>query len=327
MSDTTASRLPRAGGAENGFGEAASLAGGAANGNGNGGTKRSLSGLFRTWLRASLKGKSDASWRDTIEDLIEEQTDSDADMAVGSHEREMLVNILRLQDLTAYDVMVPRADIVAVEVETPPTDVLRVLAKSGHSRLPVYRDSLDDVVGMVHIKDVIGRLAEGQSLKLEEAMREVMIVAPSMRVLDLLVEMREKRQQLALVIDEFGGIDGLITIEDLVEEIVGKIEDEHDAAQAPQLIERGDGSFLADARLPIEEFEERFGAVISDEEREDIDTLGGLVFSMTGRVPARGEILRHSAGLEFEVTDADPRRIRRLKVRQVDPDAEASVGG
>ena len=303
MADTSLSRSPRQNGADD--------------------TQQSLSGLFRTWLRASLRGKSEAKWRDTIEELIAET--SGPETMVAAHERTLLGNIIRFKDLTAIDVMIPRADIVAVEVDTPVEEVLSLLTKRAHSRLPVYREGLDDIVGMLHIKDLLASLANGNRRGIQELLRDVLIVAPSMPVVDLLLEMRETRQQMALVVDEFGGIDGLITIEDLVEEIVGEIEDEHDIGSAPQIDARGDGSYLADARLPIEEFEEEFGQVVDEDEREDIDTLGGLVFSIAGRIPARGELLRHPIGLEFEVVDADPRRIRRLRVRRVDPNGQKPI--
>lgn len=301
MTDTSVSRPPRQSGAEQ--------------------SSQTLPGLFRTWLRASLRGKSEANWRNTIEELIEDGGEPDVPAAV--HERMLLSNILRLKDLTAYDVMIPRADITALEVDTPAEEIAAILSRNAHSRVPVYRESLDDVIGMLHIKDVLARIASGKSLRLQELLRDVLIIAPSMPVLDLLLEMRENRQHMALVVDEFGGIDGLITIEDLVEEIVGEIEDEHDIDEAPQMAERPDGSFVADARLPIEEFEDKVGAILEEDEREDIDTLGGLVFSMAGRIPARGELLRHARGLEFEVMDADPRRIRRLRVRRTEPEIAA----
>lgn len=282
-------------------------------------------GLFRNWLRG-LRGKPESSWRDTIEELIEERDAPEASMQL--HERMLLSNILRLQDTTAIDVMVPRADIVAADIETPLPEVLRLLSEKAHSRVPVYRETLDDVVGMVHIRDVLAARqlgerpgdgeAEPEKAKgLRDILRDILIVAPSMPVLDLLLEMRQRRQHMALVVDEFGGIDGLITIEDLIEEIVGEIQDEHEIDEAPRLDERPDGTFLADARLPIETFEERVQPLLEDDERDDIDTLGGLVFTIAGRVPARGELLRHKSGLEFEVIDADSRRIKRLRVRRI----------
>lgn len=285
-------------------------------------SRSSESGPLRSWLRSLLRGKSEDAWRETIEELIEDGEEGEDDASVARHERVLLGNILRLRGRTAIDVMVPRADIVGVEVDTPLPGVLDILAREAHSRMPVYRDNLDDALGMIHVKDVVSALSrarggDGDAPKsLTEILRPVQIVAPSMPVLDLLLQMREKRQHMALVIDEFGGIDGLITIEDLVEEIVGEIEDEHDIDEPPQLVEKPDGTLIADARLPIEAFEAKVGAVLEEDERDDIDTLGGLVFALAGRIPARGELLTHPKGFEFEVIDADPRRIKRLRIRR-----------
>lgn len=281
----------------------------------------SLGTLFRSWLRATVGSKNGADWRETIEDLIEDG-DNGADPSVATHERMLLANILRLKDLTAYDVMIPRADIFALDVATPLPDALRQLSERAHSRVPVFHETLDDVVGMVHIKDLLGYLDDPATGQMREATladlrRDLLIVAPSMPLLDLLLEMRQNRQQMALVVDEFGGIDGLVTIEDLVEEIVGDIEDEHEADTAPELITRPDGTWLADARVLLEDFEALAGPVReAGEELDDIDTLGGLVYALAGRIPARGELISHPTGLEFEVVDADPRRIRRLRIRR-----------
>ncbi len=182
--------------------------------------------------------------------------------------------------------------------------------------MPVFRGTLDDVIGMVHVKDMLEALNSGATPSLNRLLRKVLFVSPSIRVLDLLLEMRLKRTHMALVVDEYGGIDGLVTIEDLVEEIVGEIEDEHDLDDEADLVVHSDGLIEADARTPIEEFEARVGPVLDAEEREDVDTLGGLVFFLAGRVPTRGELITHPSGLEFEVMDADPRRIKRLRIRQ-----------
>ena len=280
-------------------------------------------------IRGFLKGRQgEAHLRETLEEIIDEikevEGEDDNAQPISSDERVMLSNILRLRHLTAYDVMVPRADIVAVDLDTPIDELIDVMSGAGHSRLPVYRDTLDEVVGIVHIKDVLHHMKDGADARpfdLVDLVRRILVVAPSMRVLDLLLEMRLSRVHMALVVDEFGGIDGLITIEDLVEEIVGEIEDEHDVAVGPKLIERPDGSLIADARTTIEEFEDRVGPVLSDEEREeDIDTLGGLLFSLAGRVPDRGELVKHPpSGITFEVLEADPRRVKRLRLRNVAP--------
>ncbi|KAA0682921.1 hemolysin family protein [Roseomonas genomospecies 6] len=305
MSEISDSRTPREDGAED---------------------QQSLGHLFRGWLRTVLGGRDDATLRATIEELIEEQDNGEGSLGAG--ERALLANILKLRDRTVDDVMVPRADIVAVEVDTPFPALVQRMAEEAHSRMPVFRETLDDVVGMVHIKDVLTAMANRKPVELKDIVRDLTIVAPSMPVVDLLVQMRQKRQHMALVVDEFGGIDGLVTIEDLVEEIVGEIEDEHDEEATPHFVERPDGSIIADARVSIEDFEDRVGTFLTEDEREDIDTLGGLVVSLAGRVPGRGETLTHPSGLEFEIVDADPRRLKRLRVRSAPAEnsALAEVG-
>ncbi len=188
--------------------------------------------------------------------------------------------------------------------------------------MPIYRETLDDPTGMVHIKDVIQFLippddgnARKEPFSLKAIRRDLLFVPPSMPALDLLVKMQTTRVHLALVIDEYGGTDGLVSIEDLVEEIVGEIEDEHDTDEGPALARRDDGTIDADARAPIEELEEMLGVKLVDEESDDdVDTLGGLVFSLVGRVPLRGELIKHPSGLEFEVRDADARRLKKLRI-------------
>lgn len=302
-------------------------------GNGHGADGGWLSEIWH-WLRALFRGKNgDSVLRETIEEIIEEieegENDHEGATPITEDERVMLANILKQRHLTVYDVMVPLADILAVEAGTGLEKLLKTMDKAGHSRMPVYRGTLDDVVGLVHIKDVLPWAGKPQQFKLESLLRRVLFVAPSMRVLDLLLEMRQTRVHMALVVDEFGGIDGLITIEDLVEEIVGEIEDEHDADDGPKLTARPDGSLVADGRTMIEEFEERVGPILSEEEREeDIDTLGGLVAALAGRVPTRGELLVHPpSGISFEVIEADPRRVKLLRVRDLpSPIRTASSG-
>jgi|LNFM01.1.fsa_nt_gb magnesium and cobalt transporter len=290
---------------------------------------RGLRGLIQKFRRAR---KADESLRDAIEELIEDSEPGEGEggpAEINPDERLLLQNILHLRDVTAYDVMVPRADITAVELSTPQAELVRLMTGEAHSRLPVYRESLDDVRGVVHIKDVLAHTLKTEPFDLANMLRKVLFVSPSMRVLDLLLEMRLTRVHMAMVVDEYGGIDGLVTIEDMIEAIVGDIQDEHDAEE-PGMIERPDGSWLADARTDIAHFEEKVGAVLSEEEREaDIDTLGGLVVFLAGRVPTRGEIVRHSSGLQIEVVDGDPRRVKRLRLRNLPragdkPDAEPS---
>ncbi|MFD2204766.1 hemolysin family protein [Kiloniella antarctica] len=263
---------------------------------------------------------SDSSLRETMEEIIDEIEGSEDELEsstpIGADEKMMLGNILKLRHLTCSDVMVPRADIVAVDIDTSISDLIDMMSDAGHSRLPVFRESLDDVVGMVHIKDVLEYSKGSRNPNLSTIVRRVLIIAPSMRAIDLLLEMRMSRVHMALIVDEYGGIDGLVTIEDLVEEIVGEIEDEHDTDEGPRLFPRPDGSYVADARCPIEELEAKIGNILTEDEREeDIDTLGGVVFWLADRVPARGELIEHEdTGIIFEILEADPRRIKRLRV-------------
>ncbi|CAA7614067.1 Hemolysins and related protein containing CBS domains [Candidatus Terasakiella magnetica] len=283
----------------------------------------SLIHTVRSWLKLRRRPRGGDSVREALEELIEERDDSE--ITIDDHERQLLGNILHLRHVSAYDVMVPRVDIIAVESKTGLTDLITLFIECGHSRLPVYRRTLDDVIGMVHIKDLLEVLGQGKPFNLPRMVRRVQFVAPSMRVTDLLLEMRLKRAHLALVVDEYGGIDGLVTIEDLVEQIVGEIEDEHDHDDEPDLVELENGVIEADGRTPIAEFEERIGNVLTEEEREEVETVAGLVSFVAGRVPSRGELITHSTGLEFEVIDADPRRVKRVRVKRTD-DA-LGVGG
>ena len=237
----------------------------------------------------------------------------------------LIANVLRLRGTTADDVMVPRADIVAMPVDIAFDQALAIIRREEHSRMPVYREQLDDIVGMVHIKDVFAYVGRPEAFNLETVLRKPLLVAPQIPVLDLLLQMRQARMHLALVVDEYGGIDGLVTIEDLVETITGDIADEHDEAPVAMVTERPDGSLDLDARLPIRDFETRLGPVLTEDERgADIDTVGGLVFTLAGRVPARGEVVSHPSGLEFRVLDADARRIRRVRARKP-PEAAAAA--
>src|SRR6266566_8005941 len=270
---------------------------------------------LRNFLRLIRRPRNGESLRETIDEMIEEPATDDA-QSLSGHERLLIGNVLKIHDQTAADVMVPRVDIVALDAETPFTEVVKCMVEHGHSRVPVYSETLDDVIGFIHVKDVLGPVAERRETRLAPLLRKVLFVAPSVPILDLLVQMRQARTHIAMVVDEFGGIDGLVTIEDLIEEIVGEIEDEHDVAEPPALIERPDGSVIADARLPIETLEEQHGTQLRPAgEEEAVDTLGGLVFMLAGRVPKRGEVIAHPGGIEFEVLDADPRRVKRLRVR------------
>ncbi|HTV45102.1 MAG TPA: hemolysin family protein [Stellaceae bacterium] len=293
---------------------------------GHPGPDRGLARL-RGLLRLIRRPRNGESLRDTIDEMIEEPPADDPD-PLGAHERALIGNILKGHDQTAADVMVPRVDIAALDIETPFPQLVKFMIEQGHSRVPVYRETLDDVIGFVHVKDVLAPVAERRETKVVPLLRKLLFVAPSLPILDLLVQMRQARTHIAMVVDEFGGIDGLVTIEDLIEEIVGEIEDEHDVADGPLLIERADGTLIADGRTPIEALEDRQGVRLRPAgDQEEIDTLGGLVSTLAGRVPKRGEVIAHPCGLEFEVLDGDPRRIKRLRVRTAPAARAAQRGG
>jgi hemolysin (HlyC) family protein len=259
--------------------------------------------------------------RESIAELMQEAADTpetqEAPSELDRHERLLIQNILRLRETTADDVMVPRADIVAMRSDLTLEQAIEQIRGDGHSRLPVYREQLDDIVGMVHVKDVFAYVGRPDAFSLEAILRKPLMVAPRIRVLDLMLQMRQQRVHMALVVDEYGGIDGLVTIEDLVETITGEIDDEHDDEESPMVTERPDGALDLNARLSVADFEKRMGPILSEDERDaDIDTVGGLVFTLAGRVPAKGEVISHPSGLEFRILDVDARRIRRLRARR-----------
>ncbi|WP_428529120.1 hemolysin family protein [Roseibium sp.] len=316
--------------------------------------------FFSSLKRLLRLGRDTSNLRENLEDELARE--GAGDTAFSPEERMLLGNILRLREKRVDDVMIPRADIEAVDLGTSLSRVMELFRNSGHSRMPVYEDTLDDPRGMVHIKDLMAFIAEqgagssvngsdtlGQSgdterltivaptpghnssdldlssvdlsISLRDAnlIRNLLFVPPSMPATDLMAKMQAGRIQMALVIDEYGGTDGLVSLEDLVEEVVGDIEDEHDEDEEAMLADAGDGIWVADPRLPLEDLDEALGTRLSDGEiSEDVDTLGGLLYVTIGRVPVRGELVLVDdvPGYEFEVVDADPRRIKRLKIRR-----------
>ncbi|WP_367279104.1 hemolysin family protein [uncultured Roseibium sp.] len=327
-------------------------------------TRPQRSAAFLENLKRVLRlGRQSSSLRENLEDELAREGSDNA--SFSPEERMLLGNILRLRELRVDDVMIPRADIEAVDVGTSLSRVMELFQKSGHSRMPVYEDTLDDPRGMVHIKDLMAYIAEraatarsatavdkntdatdgddlpangsarnghnrpdldlsgvdlSVTLKETELLRDLLFAPPSMPATDLMAKMQADRIQMALVIDEYGGTDGLVSLEDLVEEVVGDIEDEHDEAEEAMLIPDGEGVWIADPRLPLEDMDEALGTDLNNGEiSEDVDTLGGLLYVSVGRVPVRGELLFvpvEMPGFEFEIMDADPRRIKRLKIRR-----------
>ena len=267
-----------------------------------------------------------------LRELIEDALARSKSDTLSSQERSMLRRILRLGTLTIEDVMVPRADIIAVDDTISVADLMGVFRQAEHSRVPVYHETLDDPRGMVHIRDLmswitseaeackegslnLGKVDLGRNIASINILREILYVPGSMSVLDLLLKMQTTRLHLALVVDKYGGTDGLVSIEDLVEEVVGDIADEHDVEDEPLIKSDPRLGLVADARTPISDLEKHLGLELaSEEQEEEVDTLGGLVFAIAGRIPARGELVQHPSGIEFEVLDADPRRIKKLRI-------------
>ena len=228
----------------------------------------SSGGLLRAILRKLRRREKNEAVREAIEELIEEAPESDT--PISEDQRVLLANILKLRDKTVADVMVPRVDIVGIAADTPLDEVVRLIQTEAHSRYPIYRESLDDVIGMIHIKDVLAYWGTAKKFNLRDILRRVVFVAPTLPVLDMLLDMRRSRTHMALVVDEFGGTDGLLTIEDLVEEIVGEIEDEHDVAQTPTVARRNDGTIDVNGRTPVELLEQEIGNVLSEDERREM---------------------------------------------------------
>ena len=232
-----------------------------------------------------------------------------------SHENELLKNLAGLRGITASDVMVPRVNIVSVAMSDNFDEIVKQLIKTNHSRVPVRNESLDDIVGILHIKDVLANLFLKEKQNIKSLLKKPIFVSPSISLLDLLYEMRIKRRHLALIVDEYGGIDGLVTIEDLVEELVGEIEDEHDLSSECRLEKMEDGSIVVEARIIIDLVEGFIQSIRKEDLNEEIETLGGFIVSIAGRVPVKGEVIKYSpSGLKFEILEADPRKVILVKL-------------
>ncbi len=286
----------------------------------------------RWWrqLRSLMGRDHEPTLRESLEEAIDEAEDArprtgSASDDLGPDERAMVRNMLHLGERRAGDIAVPRADMVMFDADAGFPALVARFADAGHSRMPVWRGDRDEIIGMVHVKDVYARIASTfsdavssaplHSLPIEPLLRRVLFVPASMRLVGLLTQMRSERIHMAIIIDEHGGVDGLVTIEDLMEEIVGDIEDEHDEAETALITATGDHAWEADARLPISDLESTLGEPLADAETlDEVDTLGGLVFMLAGRVPALGETVAHPAGFTFTVMEGDPRMVKRLAI-------------
>lgn len=278
-------------------------------------TKNEVS--FCSFVSSLFKHKQPETVRETIEDLIEE---ADGGQEFSEHEQLLLNNILCLRDKKCGNAMIPRADIIGFPKDGNIGDLAELMVTKGHSRIPIYGESLDDVIGIVHVIDLVKCLLNGRKdVKVSEIVtNNVKFVSPSMRVLDLLRQMQFQKVHMAMVVDEYGGIDGLVTIEDLLEEIVGDIEDEYDFDENHVIAVQESGEIVADAKAELDEIKEQTGldltSALNDDEKEDIDTLGGLVFQIAQRIPSRGEIIDGADGIKFRILEVDPRRIKKVLI-------------
>ena len=268
----------------------------------------SIISLFRSNQKEELKN--------VIEDLIDENKSSTEKIDDGT--KNIFKNVINLSDKCIEDVMIPRADIDAVSSDIKIEKLITFINKTKHSRIPVFQDNLDKIIGMIHIRDLFEKVnnkKKKENLSLSRTItRKILFSSPSMKILDLLLKMRSEQIHMSIVVDEFGGTNGLVTIEDLVEEIVGEIKDEHDFEEIEEIKKISKKTYDVSARLPVEDLEKKIGGYFTDEEKEDIDTVGGLVFNLLGKIPSRGEVINHKSGLEFTIRDADTRKIKRILV-------------
>ena len=278
--------------------------------------KQKMKIKFPSFFKKNKPDKIDTNFDKELEQFVAKRISAD-DLNGNSlsHENELLKNLAGLRGITASDVMVPRVNIVSVAMSDNFKDIVKQLIKTNHSRVPVRNESLDDIVGILHIKDVLANLSLKEKPSIKSLLKKPFFVSPSISLLDLLYEMRVKRRHLALVVDEYGGIDGLVTIEDLVEELVGEIEDEHESSSEIRLDKIEDGSIIVEARIVIDLFEDLINSIRKEDLNDEIETLGGFIISIAGRVPVKGEVIRYSpSGLKFEILEADPRKIILVKI-------------
>ena len=277
--------------------------------------RESLIDVLRTWLRNALRHK-DSSLKEVLEEAIEEHQEQ-GDERLAPEERLMLHNVLGFGDIKVNEIMTPRADIAAVASDISWPELKKHIVEMAHTRIPVYEDTLDHVLGFIHVKDLLSLLSQETAFDIKSMLRPLLFVPPSMRIIDLLIRMRHAGSHMAMVVDEYGGMDGLVTMEDLFEEIVGDIQDEHDGDEEKEFhIDRiNDTTFDVSARIPVERLERLLGLRLTDEEEEaEFDTLGGLIFCRLGHVPHKGEIVQYSPAIRFEILEVDPRRIRKVRI-------------
>ena len=277
-----------------------------------------MNNKFINKLKFFLKKKNKNKLQNKIENLLNERLKQKNPLKIN--EEEIISNVFQLPEKLIGDIMIPRTDIISVDTNTDINKLVKIIGRTSHSRYPVFDKSRDNIIGMIHIKDVVSCWENKKIGNIKKLVRKILFAPHSMNILDLLLKMRTSHIHMAIIVDEHGGLDGLVTIEDLVEEIVGEIKDEHEAQKENKKSEKelneDDGTIKISSRMLIKEFEKKYGNIFSDKEDiKDIDTMGGLAFHIFGRVPLKGEVIKHPNGCEFEILDVDSRRIRTLLVR------------
>lgn len=267
------------------------------------------------WFREKMVGRPEGSIKEIIEEALEEQAGEDT--TISAEEKSLLKNMIHFGELTVGDVMIPRSDILGLKSDVSLEQLKQHVIEIGHTRIPVYADSLDAIEGFIHVKDLFPYLASGKEFRINELLRDILFVPPSMRIVDLLMKMRVSGCHIAMVVDEYGGTDGLVTMEDLFEELVGEIQDEHDGHEStPTMRWLGDHVVEVDARTRVDHLEAALKEPLTEDEsaRESVDSLGGLIFQLLGRVPVRGEVVKLKTHLKAEILAADARRIRQVRI-------------
>lgn len=287
-------------------------------------SKPQRQGFFEK-LKLFSKNKSEnVTLKEAVDAYLEEASENAAE-TISEQEKLLITNVVTLKDLSVTDIMIPRADIVALDISTDENALMALLSEYQYSRFPVYQDNLDNILGTIHIKDILAALARNESINIKDLLRNVPIASPAMPVLDLMHMMKRKRRHMILVVDEYGGIDGLVTIGDIIEAVLGEIQDEYDLIEESSIVQISENEFIVDARTDLVDIEKTVLCKFDEEELEDIDTIGGYIASIADRLPVRGEVLKdEDTGLTFEVLDADPRRVKKVKLHRKDTQSDTS---
>ena len=273
--------------------------------------------FLKKFLNFFKKNKNENSLEEVIKNFLNKRIKNKLPLKID--EEQIISNVFELPEKLISNIMIPRSDIISVDENSTLSELIKLIGRTNHSRYPVYEKNRDNIIGMVHIKDAVSTSESTKKIKIKKLIRKILFAPPSMNVLDLILKMRISHTHMAIVIDEHGGVDGLVTIEDLVEEIVGEIKDEHDAQKEKKKeihSEIEEGLIIISARMQIKQFEKKYGKILTNnKDFKNVDTMGGLVFTLFGRIPLKGEVIKHYTGCEFEILETDTRKIRKILIR------------